>query len=262
MLQGSTAILAKGVGIYREEPLAGPLSDHFSHVWFHHLSDICGRMAVVPDGCSDLILVEGQLFVVGPDQTAAFPAIASGSTIVGLRFRPGSAMHWLKTPLSHLVGQTVPLEAFWGRQALEIEDRLAECGAADRLEILLRTLRQQAATVERPHAEMRALFCWLSQSDPRRASIRRFAASSAVSERTLRRRSLDSFGYGPKTLERVLRFQRLLTLMGRQKPVQLADFAAESGYADQAHMSREVRELSGLTPREICAQLSLIRAAA
>jgi transcriptional regulator GlxA family with amidase domain len=66
----------------------------------------------------------------------------------------------------------------------------------------------------------------------------------AISERQLRRRFEATVGYGPKTLARVLRFQRLLRLA----PAPLVDLALEAGYADQAHMTAEVKRLAGRPP--------------
>jgi AraC-like DNA-binding protein len=60
----------------------------------------------------------------------------------------------------------------------------------------------------------------------------------------LHRRSLDAFGYGPKTLARMLRLQRALA--AARSGVPLADTAMRTGFADQAHLSREVRALAGI----------------
>jgi AraC-like DNA-binding protein len=73
------------------------------------------------------------------------------------------------------------------------------------------------------------------------------------SERTLLRRCNEAFGYGPKTLERILRFQRFLALL-TERPAALADLAIEAGYADQAHLAREVRRLSGYTPSALMSE--------
>jgi AraC-like DNA-binding protein len=55
--------------------------------------------------------------------------------------------------------------------------------------------------------------------------------------------------YGPKLFQSVLRFQRLLNLTGcASAPGSLAQFYAEAGYADQAHMTREVQRFSGMPP--------------
>jgi transcriptional regulator GlxA family with amidase domain len=80
------------------------------------------------------------------------------------------------------------------------------------------------------------------------------AASVYVSERQLRRRFEERVGYGPKTLQRVLRFQRLKAML-EVPGAELARAAVAAGYADQAHLSRECRELAGLTPSELAAWL-------
>ncbi|MFC4016266.1 helix-turn-helix domain-containing protein [Nonomuraea purpurea] len=64
------------------------------------------------------------------------------------------------------------------------------------------------------------------------------------SERQLHRRSLASFGYSPKTLQRIVRFQRALRIA--RTGVRLAEVAADAGYTDQAHLAHDVRRLSGM----------------
>jgi AraC-like DNA-binding protein len=71
-----------------------------------------------------------------------------------------------------------------------------------------------------------------------------------LSERQLRRRFTEEVGYGPKTLQRILRFQRAVAEL-RSDRAELAGAAATAGYADQAHLSRESRRLAGLSPREL-----------
>lgn len=72
------------------------------------------------------------------------------------------------------------------------------------------------------------------------------AGAVGLGERQLHRRSLDAFGYGPRTLGRILRLQRALALTRRG--LAQAEVAAAAGYADQAHYTREVRALAGTTP--------------
>jgi AraC-like DNA-binding protein len=76
-----------------------------------------------------------------------------------------------------------------------------------------------------------------------------------VSERQLLRQFTAAVGYGPKTLGRVLRFQRVRMLAERMLPdgLSLAWLALEAGYADQAHMTREVTRLAGLPPGALLA---------
>ena len=63
-------------------------------------------------------------------------------------------------------------------------------------------------------------------------------------------------GYGPKTLERVLRFRRFLDLAAREPAAGLAGLAAAAGYADQAHLTRECGRLAGAPPGRLVGRLA------
>jgi transcriptional regulator GlxA family with amidase domain len=84
--------------------------------------------------------------------------------------------------------------------------------------------------------------------------VRAAAAGIGVGlgDRQLRRRFAEAVGYGPKTLDRILRFQRFLVL-ARATSADLARLAIEAGYADQAHLTRECTRLSGLPPAALLA---------
>jgi transcriptional regulator GlxA family with amidase domain len=81
------------------------------------------------------------------------------------------------------------------------------------------------------------------------------AGDLGVSERQLHRRCSAAVGYGPKTLERVLRFRRFLALASREPGAGLAWLAASAGYADQAHLTRECGRLGGAPPARLVARL-------
>lgn len=74
-----------------------------------------------------------------------------------------------------------------------------------------------------------------------------------LSARQLHRRCLPVFGYGPQRLARVLQLGRTLDEARTGTP--LAQLAADCGYADQAHLSREVRALAGTTPTALLREL-------
>jgi AraC-like DNA-binding protein len=77
-----------------------------------------------------------------------------------------------------------------------------------------------------------------------RAHVAAVALELGVSARQLQRRISDAVGYGPKMLQRVLRFQRLQMLPSAP----LVELALDAGYSDQAHMTAEVTELAGVSP--------------
>ena len=81
--------------------------------------------------------------------------------------------------------------------------------------------------------------------------MRSLPADLGYSERHLRRLCHDAFGYGPKTLHRILRFQRAIGLIHAGRS--LGEVAASCGFADQAHLTREVGELAGRPPSLLAA---------
>jgi len=88
-----------------------------------------------------------------------------------------------------------------------------------------------------------------------RERINDVAAEVGLSLRQLRRRCQAVVGYGPKTLQRVLRFRGFISRVdARPEILDLAAIAAEAGYADQAHLTRECGRLSGMTPAALARQ--------
>lgn len=77
-------------------------------------------------------------------------------------------------------------------------------------------------------------------------AVSQLAADVGWSRGQLARRFRCEFGLGPKQLARLVRFAAARELVARHS--RLADVAAQCGYADQAHLTREWRELAGLTP--------------
>ncbi|MFT4128061.1 MAG: helix-turn-helix transcriptional regulator, partial [Gordonia sp. (in: high G+C Gram-positive bacteria)] len=74
------------------------------------------------------------------------------------------------------------------------------------------------------------------------------AEQAGVGERTLHRMSVRHFGYGAKTLARILRMRTALDHLRRD--IDISAVAHAAGYADYSHMFREFRELAGASPVE------------
>ncbi|MGA9774652.1 MAG: helix-turn-helix domain-containing protein, partial [Candidatus Dormiibacterota bacterium] len=110
-------------------------------------------------------------------------------------------------------------------------------------------VRARAARAASTDPVVDALVALLDRPAPALAVVALASSELGVGERRLHRRCVAALGYGPKTLHRVLRFQRALRL-SRTRP-RLVDLAADAGYADQAHLARECRRMTGLGPSEL-----------
>ena len=207
-------------------------------VWTSAATGAGEVVEVLPDGCMDLVWSGTELFVAGPDTAPHLFARAPGPATTGLRFHPGVLPALLDTPAAALRDTRVPVEALHptvARPALEA----LEAGADPRAVLLTLAARLPGGT---PHPALRVA--------ARRLGLGGSAAETAEglgwTTRTLHRHSLAAFGYGPTTLRRVLRFRRAVALL--DAGVAPAEVAARTGYADQPHLSREVRALAGRSP--------------
>jgi len=225
--------------MYAELPPPPQLAGIVECLWRHELaeagSDTTG--IVLPDGRVDVVWVDGGEALVAGPQTRSVPRpLEPPFTAIGMRFRPGAGAPLLGLPAHELVDLHVPLSQVDTAPAAALGRRLAAAGDADE------ALRALAAGLEgEPDPLVRAAARLLAAPG---ATVDGVARTVALSERQLQRRFREHVGYGPKTLQRILRFQRLLAIAGEG----LARAALESGYADQAHLSREVRRLAGVTP--------------
>lgn len=199
---------------------------------------------VLPDGCMDLLWIDGRLSVAGPDTRAYRPAPGFADRIAGIRFYPGTAPTLLGVPAHELRDARVDLADLWSPGDLRTASELV--ARASSPEVGLEAIaRWRAGGTDGVDPVVRFLVASLRSG----SSVAAIAEALETGPRRLHRISLVAFGYGPKTLGRVLRMQRALALA--RGGMGLADVAVASGYADQAHLTRDVREFSGMAPMKL-----------
>jgi AraC-like DNA-binding protein len=106
-------------------------------------------------------------------------------------------------------------------------------------------------------AVMRAVFAIVHAQG--QVAIGRLAQECGLSERHLRRRFVAAVGLSPKALARIRRLRASLVEALADPQGRWVELAAACGYADQAHLVREYRRLSGLAPEAFLAHLERIR---
>ena len=205
------------------------------------VTDAADEVWVLPDGCTDVVWQLGRgTMVAGPDTTAKRVDRAPGDLLVGMRLLPGAGGGVLGVPLEEL--RDLRPDAAEVNRAFDVEDELAP------EDVIARLASATAGRIADP----------LVAAAARRIAaqdVRVVAQDLGISERQLRRRFHAAAGYGPKTLERVLRFRRFVEGVDAGR-TDLAALALDAGYADQAHLTRETTRLVGVPP------LAFIRARA
>ncbi|MBB5980449.1 helix-turn-helix domain-containing protein [Kribbella solani] len=203
-----------------------------------------GEFRILPDGCMDLLLMDDTLYVAGPDSRAWTGEAPRGTRYAGIRFAPGAAAAFLGVPARELLNQRVLLADLWSpNRSRRLADRIRLAAHP------ATALDQEVANlVEAPPDRLISQVLRSVRGGLLRGSagVSRLAGAVDLSERQLHRRCLDAFGYGPKMLDRVLWMN--VALNHARTGLALADVATRTGYADQAHFTRDVKALTGLPP--------------
>jgi len=187
---------------YIERPPVPALAGLVSSVWIQQVSPDADPYTHrnIPNGAIELLCPVGSVpRVVGPLTRPLVEVLAPGTTVVGVRFRPGAAPSVLGLPASELVDLAVETNELWGRSAIALGEHVA--GAASPEHALVRLQRHIVGRLD------------------------------------------DAPGPDPLVSEAVRR------LMPRRTDDGVAVLAAEAGYADQPHLTRECLRLTGLSPR-------------
>ena len=239
------------VSDYREFPSPAPLAGHLLCFWTQTISGTRDVFLhrVLPDACLDIVFINDEPpVVVGPWTEPFLAHLAPGSMIVGARCHPGLAPGLLGLPASQLLNRSVPLRAMWSAAASGRFGRVSEQrNLPQRVGAMESALLERLAQPRPVDHAMCAAIRWVANHPHGR--IARLSEWIGCSSRQLQRRFTSAVGYGPKTFQSVLRFQRLLSLAARAvAPRSFAQFSVDAGYADQAHMTREVQRFSGSPP--------------
>lgn len=226
-------------------------------VWIQRTGALAYVQRHLPTGGVEIHFpIGGRPQLVGPLTGPEIEVIPAHTTLVGVRFHPGTAPP-LPAVLDELVDQRLGLEDLWRSSADRLVETMALAGTPERaLMVLQAHLLQEFRGAVRVdplvNEAVQALMPWHP------VDIDTVATHLALSASQLRRRCLQAVGMTPKVLQRTLRFQGFLALAqagatasGRRGADGMAGLAIDAGYADQAHLSRECLRLTGRTPRQL-----------
>jgi AraC-like DNA-binding protein len=205
---------------------------------------------VLPVAATALVIdVDGRGAVVtGPRKQAVIAAERWGHGVtIGLT--PAGVQAVLGMPMGELAGATVPFD-----EPRLVERLAAATGWGDRFAILDGWVERKVRDA-RCGTDPRIVAAWKWLQRPGPPGVEVIAARLGVRRRRLEQEFQQHVGIPPGAVARIARFQRAAGMLAGAVPLSRA--AAESGYADQAHLTREVRAMSGCTPAELRRHLHL-----
>jgi AraC-like DNA-binding protein len=186
-------------------------------------------------------------FVAGMHAAPTIVRAASSWSCIELRFTPLGAHRLLGLPMHELANRTVELDDLLPK-AGELSTRLRESQSwAETFDLVEAFLVSRLADSVPPSPGVEWSWHRLRRTGGR-ASIGELAAELGWSHRRLIARFREQIGLAPKTVARVLRFDRAVAALATSTSRGLAEIAFDCGYFDQAHLNRDFRELAGTTP--------------
>jgi AraC-like DNA-binding protein len=187
-------------------------------------------------------------FVAGLRMTSVLTEHDGLSSGMQVSLTPPGAYALFGLPMHELTGSTVPLESLLGSDADRLVERLAtERGWPGRFALLEQAVANwlREATLPTPGV----VWAWRRLADTRGdIPVGELVADLGWSPKRLVFRFRNEVGVSPKSLARLLRFERAATLLQRSTPPPLAALAAGCGYYDQSHLTSEFRRITGVTP--------------
>lgn len=221
------------------------LSGLVSRVWCA-LPDASHRAAgerILPTARPQVIISNGPTgaIYVGPKSTSTEVGSPSGHRMTGAAFEVGASMAFTGVAADQTTDLSIPLDCLWPIHDLAGElASLTPREAMDRLENeLVRRLRPEL--IDRSVlAAQKAISAGVPAG--------RVAAAIGHDRRKFVPEFRRHVGFGPKQYERIQRFSYAITAIRQPNPASIASIAVDLGFADQAHLTREVTHFAGVTP--------------
>ncbi|TQS45580.1 AraC family transcriptional regulator [Cryptosporangium phraense] len=181
--------------------------------------------------------------VRGPLRRFHHRTLAGEGRALGVAFRPGGFRPYLGGPVSAIADRSVPMDAVFDR-AVVLPSALADEQLVDEVEQVLRADRPPVDPAGREASAAVDVIA----ADPALTRVDALASRLGVGVRSLQRLFAEYVGVGPKWCIRRYRLLEVTSRLADGAAVDWAALAAELGYADQAHFSRDFTAILGEPP--------------
>lgn len=210
---------------------------------------------ITPDGCFDLIYPLPTLtgsriapLLVGTMTRCALSTTVPATDLLGIRFRPGGVYPFLNIPLHLFTDAELDVNEVMPDLGSQLQHCLLEINDwPGRLWALERFFYQRLQRIDYSSPLIMPIVQHLIHHNGQ-VSIEQVSAQATVSRRQLERLFQRHVGVSPKLLARILRFRHLKTMLRTGHNDSLMGMAFDNGYTDHAHLTKEFKEFTGLTP--------------
>ncbi len=244
-----------------------PLSDFIDLIWLYDgYTQPHAKERVLPSGEMQLVIALmdddlrlydrrdtgksrsfGRALLTGAQSEYVVIDTAQQRSIMGVHFRPGGALPFLRMPAGELQDRVVPLDALWGAEAAQLREQVLEAsGHSERLAVAERWLARRFAMPAQHHAAVD--FAMEQFLHAPYAAISEVTGKIGLSASRFIRLFRDEVGLTPKVFCRIRRFQSVLRQIETRRHIEWTSLALDCGYYDQSHFIHDFEAFSGLSP--------------
>jgi AraC-like DNA-binding protein len=210
---------------------------------------------VLPSPSVHVTLKRGRSRVAGLSPRVFTEVLEDRHTVFGVRFRPGGFRPFLGRPVRDITGRFLPIGEVFGPGGTELEPAVLAVGSAEEMVALVEKFLSSVLPEPDPTVDFVARMVAEVANDAQLLRVDELARRFEMGIRRLQRIFAEYVGASPKWVIRRYRMQDAAAKAGAGK-VAWARLAADLGYSDQAHFTRDFAANVGVAPSEysrICA---------
>ena len=195
----------------------------------------------------NVVFQDGGGIVVGVQTRMSERVLDGRGWALGVMFRPAGFSPFLDAPAGSLVDQVVPVGEVFGAAGDDLAAAVHRAGPTDAAAVVDQFLAERVPTAAQPGEAVSDLVEKVA-ADPALLRVEDLADRAGVGPRQLQRRFAEHVGVSPKWVIRRYRLYEAAERAARGTDVGWAELAAELGFSDQAHLTREFTDALGMPP--------------
>jgi len=188
-----------------------------------------------------------QSFVIGPFKKELLLYSDGLTGLIAARFHPWGLSRFSTKKMTEAINQVLPAHQLMGDSVVRLEQQLAGKTKEEKLDLLTawfagqqEKLTDKETTVQRLATEIKEKKGVIKIGD--------LARKFGLNPRRIERLFISDIGMPAKLFARILRFNHARQLIERDPDISLASLTYETGYSDQAHFSKNFKEMFNYTP--------------
>ncbi len=226
------------------KPPSSPLKGYINRYWTaHNTTDKQIEVPIVPDGCMDIIWLDGYLFLSGLMESAEVITIEPRESYFGIQFKPYALALLLDEDVSKFNDKSLALESI----NVVLKNKMAELiegnSPYDGLNMYFEKIFKDKVVEPKLLSAIEII-----RASYGNISVADLADKLEIHPKKLERLFVPNMGVSVKKFSKIVRFYEVHRVLSEEGLGNLCEKVLKKGYFDQAHFNRDFKKLTGLKP--------------